>query len=59
MQAAQNIVPISATAGESVQKLRDWASGRCLSADVPGIFTRPGTRGKKTRRSIPRDPSQN
>ena len=59
MQAAQNIVPISATAGDSVQRLRDWASGRCLSADVPGVFTRPGTRGKKTRRSIPRDPSQN
>jgi hypothetical protein len=59
MQAAQNIVPISVTAGESVQRLRDWAGGRCLSADVPGIYTRDGARPRKSRRSIPRDPSVN
>ncbi|MCA9070007.1 MAG: AAA family ATPase [Planctomycetaceae bacterium] len=59
LQAAQNIVPISATAGEAVQRLREWATGRCLSADVPGIYEGNGTRGKKARRSIPRDPSQN
>ena len=59
MQAAQNIVPISVTAGESVQRLRGWAGGRCLSADVPGIYKRRGTNGKKSRRSIPRDPSVN
>ena len=58
-QAGQNIVPISATAGESVQRLRDWAGGRCLSADVPGIFKLRGTNSKKSRRSIPRDPSLN
>ena len=31
--AAQNIVPVSRTSAESVEKLRTWASGRCLSAD--------------------------
>jgi SpoVK/Ycf46/Vps4 family AAA+-type ATPase len=59
MQAAQNIVPISVTASESVQRLRDWAGGRRLSADVPGIYTRDGARPPKSRRSIPRDPSVN
>ena len=39
-EAARNIVPISATAGESVERLRNWASGRCLAADRPGIYTR-------------------
>lgn len=36
--AAQNIVPIARTSAESVEKLRTWASGRCLSADQPGIY---------------------
>jgi hypothetical protein len=34
--AAQNIVPVACTSGESVEKLRQWASGRCLSADHAG-----------------------
>jgi SpoVK/Ycf46/Vps4 family AAA+-type ATPase len=58
MQAAQNIVPISATAGESVQRLRDWASGRCLSADQPGVYHRESG-PSKPRRRVRRDPSQN
>ena len=40
VEAAQNIVPVAVTAGESVERLRNWASGRCLSADRPGIYTR-------------------
>ena len=40
VEAAQNIVPVAVTAGESVERLRNWASGRCLSADHPGIYTR-------------------
>jgi hypothetical protein len=38
MQAAQNVVPISVTAAESIERLRTWASGRCLSANQPGIY---------------------
>jgi SpoVK/Ycf46/Vps4 family AAA+-type ATPase len=42
--AAQNVVPVSATAAESVQRLREWASGRCLDADTGGLspLRRPG-----------------
>ena len=59
VEAAQNVVPVSVTAAESVQCLRDWASGRCLDADVPGIYNRNGGGARKSRRSIPRDPSLN
>jgi hypothetical protein len=38
VEAAQNVVPVARTAYESVQRLRTWASGRCLSADVLGIY---------------------
>jgi hypothetical protein len=57
VEAAMNVVPVAVTAGESVEKLRNWASGRCLSADRPGLYTRGsgGTHG----RSINRDPSVN
>ena len=56
--AAQNVVPIARTAGETVERLRSWASGRCLSADRPGIYqskAEPAT----TRRKVTRDATQN
>src|SRR4051812_15637899 len=40
VEAATNIVPVAVTAGESIEKLRTWASGRCLSADRAGLYTR-------------------
>ncbi|HKM56145.1 MAG TPA: AAA family ATPase [Isosphaeraceae bacterium] len=40
VEAASNIVPVAVTAGESVERLRNWAAGRCLSADRPGIYSR-------------------
>ncbi|MCA9067492.1 MAG: AAA family ATPase, partial [Planctomycetaceae bacterium] len=58
VRAAQNIVPVAVTATESVARLREWASGRCLSADQPGIYTNNVT-SPKTRRKIRRDPSAN
>jgi hypothetical protein len=39
-EAATNIVPVAVTAGESVERLRQWAGGRCLSADRPGVYAR-------------------
>ncbi len=60
VQAAQNVVPVAVTAAESVERLRTWASGRCLSADKPGIYRRstaPAT--TKLARKISRDPSAN
>lgn len=57
IQAAQNVVPIAMTANESVDRLRKWASGRCLSANQPGIYQSGGT--SKQRRRVSRDPSNN
>jgi SpoVK/Ycf46/Vps4 family AAA+-type ATPase len=39
-EAAKNVVPVAVTAAESVERLRAWASGRCLDASRPGIYSR-------------------
>jgi hypothetical protein len=60
IEAAQNIVPVAVTAGEAVERLRGWASGRCLSADRPGIYSRDGSGTESAGRSVHRgDPSAN
>src|SRR5690242_6239079 len=60
LDAARHIVPVAVTAGESVERLRAWASGRCLSADRPGIYSRTGATTEKTGRGVRRgDPSAN
>jgi SpoVK/Ycf46/Vps4 family AAA+-type ATPase len=41
-EAAKQVVPVAVTAAESVERLRSWASGRCLSASVPGLYLRTG-----------------
>ena len=56
--AAQNVVPVAITAGESVERLRTSASGRCLSADSPGIYHCNTTSGR-SRRKVSRNPSNN
>jgi len=38
--AAQNVVPVAVTAGDKIEQLRQWASGRCLSADRAGVYSR-------------------
>ncbi|MCA9117899.1 MAG: AAA family ATPase [Planctomycetaceae bacterium] len=58
IQAAQNVVPVAVTAAESVERLRNWASGRCLSASQPGIYRQTGGTAK-SRRRVSRDPSNN
>ena len=58
IQAAQNVVPVAVTAAEAVQRLRTWASGRCLSASQPGLYSHDST-GPKSRRRVSRDPSTN
>ena len=58
VEAAQNVVPVVVTARESVERLRDWASGRCLHADEPGVYVRPG-KTVGSRRRVARDPSSN
>ena len=55
--AAQNVVPIAVTAAESVERLRSWASGRCLDAAHAGIYQREAR--PQARRKISADPSSN
>ena len=57
-QAAQNVVPVAVTSAESIDRLRIWASGRCLSASTPGIYQRT-TPDTKNRRRVSREPSAN
>lgn len=59
VEAAGNIVPVSVTAGESVERLRSWAAGRCLSADRPGLYTRTAEASISPGRKVRRDPSSN
>ncbi|MCA9123922.1 MAG: AAA family ATPase [Planctomycetaceae bacterium] len=60
LQAANNIVPVAITARESVDRLRAWAEGRCLSAAESGIYRAVQADGKpRVRRKLPRDPSVN
>ena len=62
-QAAQNVVPVAVTSAESVQRLREWAVGRCLDAEAGGIYSTKATgkaaNGTTIRRRIGRGPSAN
>ncbi len=63
-EAARNVVPISATAAEKVSALRNWANGRCLSADRPGLYQSTAAPAKATGKAArkierPRDPEMN
>jgi hypothetical protein len=53
LEAAMNVVPVAITASESVERLRTWASGRCLSAQQSGVYRRdfsePKSRPRVTR----------
>ncbi len=57
IDAANNIVPIANTAGESVKKLRSWVSGRCLSAERAGVYRFATSRPR--RRPVSGKPSRN
>ena len=52
VQAAQNVVPVAVTAGDKVEGLRQWASGRCLSADRAGVYSRNEGGGGRVRRVV-------
>lgn len=57
-QAASQIIPVALTQSEDLAKLREWADGRCLSADVPDSAYSSGAKSTK-RRKVSRDPSVN
>lgn len=59
VEAAQYVVPVARTSGESIARLRQWAAGRCLAADRPGLYRpREAVPGKRARVSR-HDPSAN
>jgi SpoVK/Ycf46/Vps4 family AAA+-type ATPase len=41
-EAAQHVVPVAVTAADSMERLRAWASGRCLDASRGGVYNRAG-----------------
>ncbi len=55
--ASQNVVPVAATAAESIERLRAWASGRCLDANKSGIYRHQ--QAPAPRRRVARDASSN
>ncbi|TWT56541.1 AAA family ATPase [Allorhodopirellula solitaria] len=56
-QAAENLVPIAVTSAESIDRLRQWADGRCLSSDQSGIYRCSAK--PKSRRRVNTQPSVN
>ncbi len=58
VEAGKNIVPVAVTASESVQRLRKWASGRCLSACEQGIY-QFGDAPTTPKRRVSRQPASN
>jgi hypothetical protein len=58
LEVAHNIVPVAVTAGESIERLRTWAGGRCLSAERPGLYSRDPSQAGPAR-NVRRDPSAN
>ncbi len=59
IQAAQNVVPVAVTAGDKIESLRQWASGRCLSADRVGVYSQSEVGGGGRVRRVVRAPGVN
>jgi len=59
VQAAQTVVHVAVTADDKIEGLRQWASGRCLSADRAGVYSRTeGGSGGRVR-GVMREPGLN
>jgi hypothetical protein len=50
---------VAVTAAEQVERLRAWASGRCLSASAPGVYRRGGDPPVKASRRVQRGGENN
>jgi hypothetical protein len=51
-------VPVAVTAGDKIEALRQWASGRCLSADRAGVYSRGQERAGGRVRRVAREPEE-
>jgi SpoVK/Ycf46/Vps4 family AAA+-type ATPase len=49
-EAAKNIVPVATTAADQITGLREWANGRCLSANATGVYRNTKTENEPTKR---------
>jgi hypothetical protein len=58
-EAAQQVVPVAVTAAEPMDRLRSWASGRCLSAAAAGVYRRAAAEAARPTRRVYRGPSAN
>ena len=58
VQASINVVPVAVTASESVDALRNWASGRCLDSESGGIYQFKQAKAR-VRRKVKTAPSLN
>lgn len=61
VEAAKNIVPVSASSTDEIANLREWANGRCVDANKMGIYNKRGkseTAAPRGRR-VSREPSEN
>jgi SpoVK/Ycf46/Vps4 family AAA+-type ATPase len=58
-EAARHVVPVAVTAAEQVDKLRNWADGRCLAASAPGVYRRNGSPAVPPVRRVRRGPENN
>ena len=59
LDAAQNVVPVAVTNSSSLEELRKWADGRCLSADNKGMFRRDAAAKPNPARRKLASPSSN
>ena len=59
IQASQNVVPVAVTAGDKIESLRQWASGRCLSADRAGVYSRSEAGSSGRGRRVVQEPEVN
>jgi hypothetical protein len=47
------------TPSEDIERLREWAAGRCLNAAAPGIYGRTNPVPSRPGRRVQRGPSNN
>ena len=58
-KAAQNVVPLAVNAGDNIEAMGQWASGRCLSADPTGVYSRSEVGGGGRMRRMVWEPGVN
>jgi hypothetical protein len=54
-EAGRTVVPVAVTAAETVERLRQWAAGRCLDAAAAGIYQNHRASPRRTSPAIDRN----